>query len=444
MTNKIKINLNPDDFSKLFNYDESCLMSHYEVSERKKLKTEGYFNIQVIYLGGQQYMRKKDLARYKLSNDQIKRAINLTEKRAKTLVEFSKGCRSDFSSANWDRLILKFQEFDRIFGNLLRVIDVPVYASVDFEKRFYESLKKKGFSDEVFDILTHPTYETFHQRRTKDLLLLAMGKNDPEAFKKRWEWSRMGIFKYVPLDDGFIKSELEGIDDPKKDAALLDENFKSACEKFKESKNKLPDELAGMAEIFQKLLYIRDYRFEMLLRACFNCHSLLCEIAGRIGIDYNKIIYMTPEEIISKKVPENLKERMKVYGHVGDEVIVGRDFQKIYDIFNKKVDKIKVSGKGVSRGNVSGTAKIVMSEKEISKIEKGDIIVCDITNPDYLPALKKVSAIVANLGGLTSHSAIVAREFKIPCVVGTRNATQVFSDGDHIEVNADSGTVRKI
>lgn len=67
-----------------------------------------------------------------------------------------------------------------------------------------------------------------------------------------------------------------------------------------------------------------------------------------------------------------------------------------------------------------------------------------MTNPDLVTAMKIAGAIVTDLGGITSHAAIVSRELNIPCVIGTKIATKVFKDGDMVEVDANRGDVRKI
>jgi len=67
-----------------------------------------------------------------------------------------------------------------------------------------------------------------------------------------------------------------------------------------------------------------------------------------------------------------------------------------------------------------------------------------MTSPDFMPVIKKCSAIVTNLGGITSHAAIISREFGIPCIVGTKNATEILNTGDMVEVDADKGIVRII
>ena len=101
-------------------------------------------------------------------------------------------------------------------------------------------------------------------------------------------------------------------------------------------------------------------------------------------------------------------------------------------------------GLSASTGRVIGKVKIINSAREISKVKPGDILVAVMTRPDYIAGMKKAAAIVTNEGGITCHAAIVSRELGIPCIIGTKIATQVFKDGDLVEVNANHGWVRKI
>jgi len=93
---------------------------------------------------------------------------------------------------------------------------------------------------------------------------------------------------------------------------------------------------------------------------------------------------------------------------------------------------------------IKGVAKIVLNKKDFLKIKRGDILITKETNPDFLPAIKKAAAFVADLGGLLCHMAIVARELKKPCIVDTKIATSVLKDGDLIEMNTEQGTVKLI
>jgi pyruvate, water dikinase len=98
-----------------------------------------------------------------------------------------------------------------------------------------------------------------------------------------------------------------------------------------------------------------------------------------------------------------------------------------------------LTGKAVGGGIVSGRVAIVKSLSEGKKVQAGDIIVADITNPDWNALLRKAICIVTNKGGRTSHASIVARELGIPAVVGTMNATERLTDGQVITVSCASG-----
>jgi len=95
-------------------------------------------------------------------------------------------------------------------------------------------------------------------------------------------------------------------------------------------------------------------------------------------------------------------------------------------------------------GIVSGRARVFTSDEDINLVEDGEIIIAPMTTLDFLPAMKKAAAFVTDEGGVTCHAAIVAREMKKPCIIGTRIGTKVFKTGDMIEVDATKGIVRII
>jgi pyruvate,water dikinase len=110
---------------------------------------------------------------------------------------------------------------------------------------------------------------------------------------------------------------------------------------------------------------------------------------------------------------------------------------KEYSLSSKAVPAL--TGKAVGRSIVSGSVRIVKSLADGGKVKPGDIIVADITNPDWNALLKKAICIVTNKGGRTSHASIVARELEIPAVVGTMTATEKLLDGQVITVSCASG-----
>ncbi len=101
----------------------------------------------------------------------------------------------------------------------------------------------------------------------------------------------------------------------------------------------------------------------------------------------------------------------------------------------------KVITKGSSVGNKIGTGKVnkIMSLKDIATFKKGEVLVTTMTDPDWVPIMKKASAIVTDKGGRTCHAAIVSRELGIPCVVGTSDATRKISNKSHVTVDCADG-----
>lgn len=104
---------------------------------------------------------------------------------------------------------------------------------------------------------------------------------------------------------------------------------------------------------------------------------------------------------------------------------------------------VLLKGAAASLGCISGPVKIIHKPTEIDKIMPGDILVTEMTTPDYVPAMRKAAAIVTDTGGRTCHAAIVSRELGIPCVVGTGKATSILKNGQMITVDGVSGLVYK-
>lgn len=126
---------------------------------------------------------------------------------------------------------------------------------------------------------------------------------------------------------------------------------------------------------------------------------------------------------------------------------------KKYDHFRKpkkpkspkdftKVKELKgiIASKGKARGKVN----VVLNPETTKRFKKGEILVTTMTSPKFTVFLKSTSAIVTDGGGVLCHAAIVAREMKVPCIVGTKIATKVLKDGDLVEVDANNGIVRKL
>lgn len=158
-------------------------------------------------------------------------------------------------------------------------------------------------------------------------------------------------------------------------------------------------------------------------------------------------------ELLDNKNSVSVKELKK---RSNNEALYDARADKLSILYsNKEIGKISqqltvqaysenITGVCASPGQAIGKVSIISHSSDLRKVKNGDVFVAKYTFPTYLPAMAKCSAIVTDDGGMTSHAAIVARELKIPCVVGTKNATSLLKDKDRVEVLATKGLVKKI
>lgn len=102
---------------------------------------------------------------------------------------------------------------------------------------------------------------------------------------------------------------------------------------------------------------------------------------------------------------------------------------------------VLIRGLGASPGRASGKVNIIVDIKDIANFKEGEILVTEMTAPDWVPAMRKAAAIVTNGGGMTAHAAIVSRELGVPCIVGTKKATEVLKSGQDVSVDGSLGLI---
>jgi len=209
-------------------------------------------------------------------------------------------------------------------------------------------------------------------------------------------------------------------------------------------------------KFFEDLVFLKGYRKDSLFFGCYTRDKILKEISRRTKIPIKFLRYLYPWEfnlsLFSKKsIVKILKERYRYHLCYYREtknikILTGSEAKSFIKELSweavKKEETREIYGDVASPGKAKGKVCIVNEVKDISKINKGDILVSEATNPNLMPAIKKAAAIVTDMGGLTCHAAIVSRELGIPCVIGTKVATKVLKDGDLVEVDANKGIVR--
>ena len=183
---------------------------------------------------------------------------------------------------------------------------------------------------------------------------------------------------------------------------------------------------------------------------------------GKTGKEDNVKIDLTPEEQAMQKITDadisELAEigiRLEEHYEFPQDIEWAKERGEIFIVQTRPITTIKegieevqqinapvlLSGAPASPGLASGPVKLVNDPLEIDKVLTGDVLVAEMTTPDFVPAMKRAVAIVTDRGGRTAHAAIVSRELGIPCVVGTGEAMSVLKDGQDITVDGSNGKV---
>ncbi len=234
------------------------------------------------------------------------------------------------------------------------------------------------------------------------------------------------------------------------------EEVKNIAKELKLSRDEIE-----LVRVAKEYVFVRTYRTDMFNKAGFAARPFLQEIAKRLGLSFEQLIFLNSEEIINElkkakienELYQRISKRQKAFGILlckgkliyfdGKEIEEIKKQQEITEEVNFDIREIK--GITASPGKVTGLVKIVaMDKKGLSDVKNGDILVTSMTTPDFIPAMEKAVAFVTNEGGITCHAAIVSREMKKPCIIGTKIATKVLKDGDLVEVDADKGVVKII
>jgi pyruvate,water dikinase len=218
-----------------------------------------------------------------------------------------------------------------------------------------------------------------------------------------------------------------------------------------------PEDKKKLAEYIINMQHLKFELRKVLNEIWMGPTSVLSKVLEQLVIRTGRedSLSMTLEEVkdsLEGKTVKDVSDR-HVYSHITWDnnklkILSGTIAYKKIRELSKDIPKNEVIGTPACSGIAKGKVKIIplsMNPAEyLSKMERGDILVSDTTGPEMIVAIEKAAAIVTDEGGMMSHAAIVSREFNIPCVVGTTYATEVFKDGDLIEVNANNGIVRRL
>lgn len=407
----------------------------------------------------------------------FKKMLQISQKR---FYQVAKGTAGNISSKLGGPSLLKlfnkamdcYQDF---FNKPIWIIfPIEPLLSEEAERMLDDLVKRLGKTDkqqEYFDIIFSPEKKNAIVREREDLLTIAIAKKQGKPIEallmshvKKFGWIPCYDPADNPWDEEYFEGEIGKILSsstlPERELAELQEKFRGRKKIFNDFLKSNPM-AKRQKEIFQmahEVCFIKDERDDYRRLGSFWLKPLFTEIGRRAGLSLRETANLLRDEIEEFLTTGRLPESNRIKERVGGYVLLRRNGKKI-KIFSgqegeavmrqelgreSSVAQSVLKGTIGNKGMISGPVRVVITKHDLRKVEAGDVLVAVTTHPDFVPAMQRACAFVTDEGGITCHAAIVAREMKKPCIVGTKTATKVFKDGDLVEVDAERGIVRKL
>jgi len=363
-----------------------------------------------------------------------------------------------------------FSEYYDLYERCAGLIGIPAALEMALNDILKEKLKTElRYDDHITRFLSAVSVSekpSSVYEEKKDLLMLAIKiKKSKKAqycldsrikrHEQEYAWFGQTLFLGEPYDHDKIacslKEALAG--DPNAELRELRDHMMAERTACRNAQKKTSEELKKDVRLLQGLIHLRNHRLEQMNKGCYLGREIIKEIAKRINLSYDEIIYLMPEEINdallcdAKISKAGLKSRINRYALITEDgdtkLYLGDEIDSLKEP-DENASKTEIRGFSASKGKAIGPARIILDRSELHKVVKGDVLVTRLTTPDFVKAMELSAAIVTDIGGLTSHAAIVARELRKSCITGTKNATKILKTGNIVEVDADNGIVRKL
>jgi phosphohistidine swiveling domain-containing protein len=395
--------------------------------------------------------------------------------RANRLLIFSRKLgKLDLDKLNNKQLFFLYKKFTDLFVDMRLYSSLPTnleHSTPVFTQYLQSKLEKYILKtnpefNRVFSTMTTPLKFSYLKNEELELYQLGLSLKDKNFDKKLKKFSDKFCwinytFQGTPLGEKDFRNKIIEIAQKeidlkaKIDKIKNDKNILKNEQQFFIKKYKFDQEIINLFSCAQELVFLKFFRKGIFAESYYYSEFLLDEIAKRLFTSRKIIQGMFFEEVESALLKEKF-DFNKVLARIKNGCVLvcdGKSFDlddKLRELVISNLEQTKapnlnmIKGQVAMVGNAKGMVKIVNIDDDLVKMEESDVLVSRLTNPSLLPAMKKASAIVTDAGGLSCHAAIIARELKKPCVVGTKIATSVLKDGDLVEVDANNGIVRKI
>ena len=278
---------------------------------------------------------------------------------------------------------------------------------------------------------------------------------------KKFGWMNSLCWWDPPFDNDHYMREVEKLS--KKDtegearffAKSREIQRKEMLKLLKEVKRNFPEAYMYI-DIIRDLTDLKEENWDAVSILGAKLRPKLEEIAQKHGLTFIELIALGKDEwrlllkgkfFISKQELSQRISKPFLFATKNDLLIKGGTIvDEVFSIIEAKISYISELPRGMTvwPGKVIGVTRVMYSVDDVPSMQEGEILVCPMTDPDYMPAIYKASMIITDQGGVLCHAAIVARELQKPCIVSTRIATKVIQTGDLIEADAEKGFVKII
>jgi len=418
-----------------------------------------------IYNDRKELLKTWDIIQQNI-NKTSKKIFSEVKKESDLLLKISKKISLlEFSVPTNKDLLKVFKEWLKQYGKTISLIGAPGRLDEVLENDILNDLGNYNIKNKerVFRIISYSEKPSGNFQEKLDLIKLASKTIEKKKIKKhinKYSWINLTLLLGDLYTEKEVLRKIKKLKQNKKSKIKI-KKFNNAIEKNQKlfscikKQYKFKPKLLKKIKILRYAIWFQTARLDWLNHSCALARPLFIEISKRINLPYEELIYCFPEEIFKalnrgKINKKDIQERIKKYALYSlngryANLIIGSNVEQLKKLLSKKINKQeKIKGMIAYPGLVKGKVKILKDRSEFYKIKRGDILVTKLTTPDFVPVMEKSVAIITDLGGITSHAAIVSRELKIPCIVGTKIATKVLKDGDLVEMDANKGVVKII
>ena len=395
----------------------------------------------------------------------------IMERYAKEIIKWTDRLKSskwgDMSDGQLLKVLEKGFDFQAKLWNGGFVYAYYFFFNDIFVEKLVKNLRNSGkLNDNLMKYLTSPVSLTMIGEEKLSLLKIAKKyflskKVDIKALKKHHEKYAF-LKRYYYWGNGFtfdeIKNRFEDL--LQKGEDFIDKeiaNLKPVVIKYSDYKLSAYNERAINSA--RKSSFVMNLADEVSSYYVHHLMGMFYEIAHRLGISYEQLVSMRFEEIknsiLNKKLvapAEELTMRLKDHAIIFENgisiIFIGKELEDYrkkqipVEIVSNTIREIRGAVAVKSNERIVGRVRVIKSLDQINEFVNGEILVTQMTNPNFVPIMEKSLAIITDEGGLLCHAAIVSREIHKPCIIGTKNATRVLKDGDLVEVDADRGIIK--